>query len=57
MIDKISSAHPKSTAVKSIFESYGSIGNSAINLPNLVNNPSSSSAPSVYNYSIAAIKV
>jgi hypothetical protein len=57
VIDKISSAQPRSTAVKSIFESYGSIGNSAINLPNLVNNPSSSNAPRVYNYSIAAINV
>lgn len=57
MIDNISSAHPRSTAVNNIFESYGSIGNSAINLPSLVNNPSSSRAPRVYNYSIAAIKV
>jgi len=57
VIDNISSAHPRSTAVNNIFESYGSIGNSAISLPNLVSKPSSSKAPKVYNYSIAAIRV
>lgn len=53
----ISSEHDKSTEVNSIFESYGSIGNSAISLPSLVSSPSSSKAPKIYSYSIAAIKV
>jgi hypothetical protein len=53
----ISSEHPKSTDVNVIFDNYGSRGNSAINLPSFVSNPSSSSAPRVYNDSMAAIKV
>ena len=57
VIDNISSAHPRSTEVNNILESYGSIGNSAINLPSLVRSPSSSKAPRVYSYSIAAMRV
>lgn len=53
----ISSTHPKSTAVNNILAYGGSNGNSAIFLPTLVNNPSSSKAPKAYNYSIAAIIV
>jgi hypothetical protein len=53
----ISSAHPKSTAVKSILDKGGSKGNSAILLPNFVKSPSSSKAESAYNYSSAATSV
>ena len=53
----ISSEQLKSTAVKSIFESGGSNGNSAILLPNFVNNPSSSSAFNEYKDSKADINV
>jgi len=53
----ISSAQPKSTAVNNILDKGGSRGNSAILLPNFVNNPSSSKAESAYNYSNAATSV
>ena len=48
---KISSEHPKSTLAMSILLIGGSSGNSAIFRPSLVSNPSSSSAPKLYNCS------
>ena len=56
-IVRISSAHPKSTEAMSIFDIGGSRGNSAIFLPSLVNNPSSSKAFKLYNCSRAVTKV
>ena len=53
----ISSTQFKYTAVNNILAYGGSNGNSAIFLPTLVSNPSSSKAPNAYNYSIAAIIV
>uniref|UniRef100_A0A0A9DCR0 Uncharacterized protein n=1 Tax=Arundo donax TaxID=35708 RepID=A0A0A9DCR0_ARUDO len=53
MIVSISSLHPRSTLARSIFDSGGSCGNSAIFLPSLVRSPSSSKAPRLYNCSIA----
>ena len=53
----ISSAHLRSTAVNNILLKGGSKGNSDILLPNLVNNPSSSSAFKAYRFSNAAINV
>lgn len=44
MMVMISSVHEKSMEVKSILERGGSKGNSAIFLPSLVSNPSSSNA-------------
>lgn len=53
----ISSEHLRSTEVNNIFDRLGSIGNSAIFLPNLVSSPSSSSAPRWYKLSNASISV
>ena len=57
MIVIISSTQHRSTAVNNILAYGGSRGNSAIFLPTLVSNPSSSNAPKAYNCSIAAIIV
>lgn len=57
IIVHISSAHSKSTAVSSILPKGGSKGNSAIFIPTLVSNPSSSKAPKVNNCSKDEIKV
>lgn len=54
---QISSGQPKSTPVSNILLSLGNNGNSAIFIPILVNNPSSSKAPKLYNYSNELIKV
>jgi hypothetical protein len=54
---KISSAHRRSAAVMSIFESCGSRGNSAIFRPNRVSSPSSSRAPNAYNDCMAPTSV
>ena len=53
----ISSLHPRSIEVRSIFDSDGNKGNSAIFIPILVNKPSSSKAPRAYNYSNEFIRV